>query len=804
LLIASSLEAFMPLVAGQILNNRYRIVKILGQGGFGAVYRAWDTSLNGPCAVKENFDASPSAQKQFAREASLLFNLRHPNLPRVFDHFSIAGQGQYLVMDFVEGDDLLARVEYSAAPPSVGEVFGWLDQVCDALIYLHSQEPPIIHRDIKPSNIRLTPQGRAVLVDFGIAKQYDPGQRTTAGAQAVTPGFSPPEQYGMGNTDAQSDLYALAATAYFLFTGQVPPASVDVLSGSAPLPARASVFNPDLSPAAGAVIERGMLPNRTARTASVKDFRAALQAAQYGQGAPEATLISGSPPPELQPLQAPPPVAPTARPQPQQPPKPEPAAPQVAQAVQAKAPARTTGAAPRKWLAPALLIGLCLGLALLAGAGYSLYQMFLVQPPPLPAGPSSTAIPARPASATPLPPRPATLTPAPPTAAPPTALPPTALPPTSLPPADAPAPAKLEGSFSLWHSANQDTPDQALLVKWAAMAQDMYPGLKVELVYLPFDEMGKRLEDVILSGGGPDLVYYPNDYLGAWAEQKLISPLEPFSPAGLEAFHPSALEGMRYAGSLYGLPESSSNLALYYDQSQVAYPPANTDELLKLALDGKPLVQATGAYPLFPWSGAFGGRLLDESGRCIAAGDSGWIQSLYYLLDLQKAGGIFMSDYTAAETLFTSRKIPMFVNGVWALPKYQEIFGDRLGVAPIPSGPGGPASPLVALYGFYLGSSSPNPGGAVELARYFTSQAAAQLATEAGHAPVRIDVKPGDPALVAFSQAAASGLPRPKETYFDQFWGPFGQMYEQVLFNQVAPEKALEQACQAMNTANGK
>src|SRR5512136_1786958 len=96
----------MPLSPGQILNNRYRIVKLLGQGGFGAVYQAWDLNLRKHWALKENLDTSPEAERQFTREATILATLSHPNLPRVTDHFSIPGQGHYLVMDFIEGEDL--------------------------------------------------------------------------------------------------------------------------------------------------------------------------------------------------------------------------------------------------------------------------------------------------------------------------------------------------------------------------------------------------------------------------------------------------------------------------------------------------------------------------------------------------------------------------------------------------------------------------------------------------------------------------------------------------------------------------
>jgi formylglycine-generating enzyme required for sulfatase activity/predicted Ser/Thr protein kinase len=216
----------MPLSPGQTLNNRYRIVKLLGQGGFGAIYRAWDTSLDCPRALKENFDTSPEAQRQFKREAQILTTLTHSNLPKVIDHFIIPGQGQYLVMDYIEGEDLGTMQEKAGGPLPEGQVLNWIEQVCAALEYLHSQNPPIIHRDIKPKNIRITPQGKAMLVDFGIAKVCYPDVSTITGAKAVTPGYSPQEQYGVAKTDVRSDIYALGATLYHLLTGKQPVESV--------------------------------------------------------------------------------------------------------------------------------------------------------------------------------------------------------------------------------------------------------------------------------------------------------------------------------------------------------------------------------------------------------------------------------------------------------------------------------------------------------------------------------------------------------------------------------------------------
>ncbi|MEL7644213.1 MAG: serine/threonine-protein kinase, partial [bacterium] len=182
----------MVFEAGYILNSRYRIVKLLGQGGFGAVYKAWDLNLSHSCAVKENLDTSLEAQRQFTREATVLANLSHPNLPRVTDHFIIHDQGQYLVMDFIEGEDLQTMLEKDGTIPQE-RVITWMGQVMDALEYLHGRTPPVLHRDIKPANIKITPDGKAVLVDFGLVKLFDSHVKTTVGARAITPGYSPPE-----------------------------------------------------------------------------------------------------------------------------------------------------------------------------------------------------------------------------------------------------------------------------------------------------------------------------------------------------------------------------------------------------------------------------------------------------------------------------------------------------------------------------------------------------------------------------------------------------------------------------------
>ncbi len=153
-----------------ILQGRYRIIRQLGQGGMGAVYEALDQRLDTTVALKETLFAEERLRKQFEREARLLARLHHQALPRVSDHFS-EGDGQFLVMQYVAGDDLSAMLAERNGPFPQQEVLRWADQLCDALDYLHTQDPEIIHRDIKPQNLKLTARGQIVLLDFTHQRQ---------------------------------------------------------------------------------------------------------------------------------------------------------------------------------------------------------------------------------------------------------------------------------------------------------------------------------------------------------------------------------------------------------------------------------------------------------------------------------------------------------------------------------------------------------------------------------------------------------------------------------------------------------
>jgi eukaryotic-like serine/threonine-protein kinase len=229
----------MRLSTGLIVNERYRIARLLAQGGMGAVYRAWDLALNRPVALKEMLpdpnlarDQLAELRHQFMREAQALAHLSHPNLPRVTDFFEWNGN-DYLVMDFVEGVSLDSLIRNHGPLPE-SQVRQWAIQLLDALNICHQRN--ILHRDIKPQNIIISPDGRANLVDFGLVKLWDPRH---PGTQRIIQGmgtqaYASPEHFKLRkdeHTEPRSDVYSLGATLYHALSGQEPPSAIERFSG---------------------------------------------------------------------------------------------------------------------------------------------------------------------------------------------------------------------------------------------------------------------------------------------------------------------------------------------------------------------------------------------------------------------------------------------------------------------------------------------------------------------------------------------------------------------------------------------
>jgi serine/threonine protein kinase len=216
------------IAAGTILGQRYRVVSVEGIGSFGTIYKAQDTRFQSwrVVAVKEMSNVYLDAhEKDWAlqslrQEAELLVQLKHPNLPSVFDFFEENGEA-YLVMEFIKGSTLERELEITDGPMDEALVMRWALQLCDVLHYLHTRQPSIIFRDLKPSNVMITDETQIKLIDFGIARIFKVQAETdtrTLGSRC----YAAPEQYGGSQSDARTDIYALGATLYKLLTGTAP------------------------------------------------------------------------------------------------------------------------------------------------------------------------------------------------------------------------------------------------------------------------------------------------------------------------------------------------------------------------------------------------------------------------------------------------------------------------------------------------------------------------------------------------------------------------------------------------------
>jgi formylglycine-generating enzyme required for sulfatase activity len=253
----------MPLLPGEILNKRYRIISLLGRGQYGATYRAYDNGAQKEVAIKEYLDPSVETQRRFREEARRLSGYNHPQLPKFVDHFALSDTGQYLVSHYIDGVDLQQLLDQFGPLPS-DRIIEYLQEACRPLSYLH--EHKALHLDIKPANIRITPTGELFLVDSGLVG---------LGIRPHEPGYGSPEQQAQTEVTPVSDVYSLGATLYILLCGKVPSNALSRESGLETMPAAREV-NPDVEPYLSLVASRAMSLRPDARFDSAKDFSTAL------------------------------------------------------------------------------------------------------------------------------------------------------------------------------------------------------------------------------------------------------------------------------------------------------------------------------------------------------------------------------------------------------------------------------------------------------------------------------------------------------------------------------------------------
>jgi serine/threonine protein kinase len=306
----------VSLAPGVILDNRYELMELLGEGGMGQVFKARHNRLGKLFAVKSLRHLSPDPTEQakfldaFESEARTLAELDHPALAKVSDFFEMHGV-HFLVMEFIDGKTLARVVELAPRNLSQRRVKQWAEELCDVLGYLHAQRPPVIVRDLKPENIMIDSRRRLRLIDFGISKRLRPGEGTRDIVKGMgTAEYAPLEQYGNSTTDQRSDIYAMGATLYFLLTEIAPPPAWKRASEGVE-PVLPSQVNPSITPEFEALIMSMMALKKENRPQTID---AVLKALEGIEDTPSAKLPRAATPlsvPRAQaasPISVPPPV----------------------------------------------------------------------------------------------------------------------------------------------------------------------------------------------------------------------------------------------------------------------------------------------------------------------------------------------------------------------------------------------------------------------------------------------------------------------------------------------------------------
>ncbi|MEW5992198.1 MAG: extracellular solute-binding protein [Chloroflexota bacterium] len=373
----------------------------------------------------------------------------------------------------------------------------------------------------------------------------------------------------------------------------------------------------------------------------------------------------------------------------------------------------------------------------------------------------------------------------------------------------------LTGEITLWHSYGSGGGEIGGFNKILEAVRTANPDLTITVVEQPFDQLFNKWRTEVAAGGGPDMFIAPNDSLGQDAREGSLLNLDEWlegNPA-LDGFLQVSLDGSKVDVdgdvSFYMVPESLKAVALWYNASEIATPPTTSEELLAAVTDGSVKLGINqGPYHQFGWTGAFGGKLLNDDGSCAAA-DGGFAEAYAYLKELKDAGATFNTDGAAIDNGFKTGDLTAIIDGPWTTADFRTAAtagGFELGVVPIPSGPGGAANPFTGTDGWYI---NPNLDAAqaelaVNVALALTSPESLQVMTDdAGHIPANPDVTISDPITQGFADAAAAGLPRPQGPTFNNWWGPFGNALNEIIDTGADAATSIGNACALMDEASG-
>ena len=376
-------------------------------------------------------------------------------------------------------------------------------------------------------------------------------------------------------------------------------------------------------------------------------------------------------------------------------------------------------------------------------------------------------------------------------------------------PAASVASSGLTGTLTIWEAYGASGTSE--LPAFKQMVQNVMtanPGLTVNILDVPFGQLFNKFETEAAAGGGPDLYIAPNDNLPSEARAGLLKDVSdqlatlkaaPYSESD------TALNAATVDGKLYEIPESMKAVELMYNTSMITTPPVTTDDW---KADASKLgwvygANGGGAYYLWGLFGAFGGKIMDDTGKCIA--DQGGVaDALKWLQQMKAAGMHFYQNDGDAKAAMIAGKIAGFIEGPWQSADLSKALGSKLSVIAGPKGPAGDWAPLTAPDGYYINASSSNADLAVKFALAMLQPSNEQLFADFGHLPANTTIQPKDPVAQSFASLMASGYPRPTLKELNNYWGNFGNALAAVVDKGTDPVAAVKTACDAMNKANNK
>jgi arabinogalactan oligomer / maltooligosaccharide transport system substrate-binding protein len=376
-------------------------------------------------------------------------------------------------------------------------------------------------------------------------------------------------------------------------------------------------------------------------------------------------------------------------------------------------------------------------------------------------------------------------------------------------------PAPLTGTLTIWQSYASGGGELTAFNQVLDAVKAANPGLTINNVTQPFDKIFDLWNADVASGGtSADMFIAPNDslYDQAGAKQTILNINDKLT-GKVDGFSETAINGSKAdtgdgkGPQFYMVPESLKAVALWYDKSAIATPPASTADLLAGVQSGAiKLGLNENAYHMFGFTGSFGGKLMDDTGKCIAD-QGGFADAFKYFQDLKAAGAKYYTNGDDLKQDFHKGVLNAVIDGPWQTADFTSTdkgIGDKAAVAAMPAGSGGKADPFTGTDGWYINPNSANVDLAIQFALLAVGTASEQVMVDgAGHVPAAPGVTVSSPIVQGFADAAAAGLPRPQTKQFGNYWTPFGDAITKVIETGADPTTTVASACGLMNQASG-